>query len=74
MTIEEKMRALWDLQKIDSQLTKIRILKGELPEEVRDLEDEIQGLVTRRQKLENDVKELEGNEKTFQLIIKEAEN
>jgi predicted nucleic acid-binding Zn-ribbon protein len=46
-TIEEKLRALYQLQYIDSQIDKIRIVRGELPMEVSDLEDEVAGLQTR---------------------------
>ena len=43
-SVEAKLRALYDLQQIDSQIDKIRIVRGELPIEVRDLEDEVAGL------------------------------
>ncbi|MFH1160612.1 MAG: C4-type zinc ribbon domain-containing protein [bacterium] len=46
-TIEQKLIALFNLQQIDSQVDKIRIIRGELPLEVQDLEDEIAGLETR---------------------------
>ena len=46
-TVEEKLRALYDLQLIDSRIDKIRDVRGELPLEVRDLEDDIEGLNTR---------------------------
>jgi predicted nucleic acid-binding Zn-ribbon protein len=42
-SVEEKLTALVRLQKIDSKLDEIKILKGELPMEVSDLEDELQG-------------------------------
>ncbi len=47
VTIEQKLIALYSLQKIDSKIDKIRIVRGELPLEVQDLEDEIIGLETR---------------------------
>ena len=47
VTIEKKLIALYNLQQIDSQVDKIRIIRGELPLEVQDLEDEIAGLETR---------------------------
>lgn len=47
ITIERKLIALYTLQQIDSQVDKIRIIRGELPLEVQDLEDEIAGLETR---------------------------
>jgi len=46
-TIERKLITLYNLQQIDSQIDKIRIIRGELPLEVQDLEDEIAGLETR---------------------------
>jgi len=54
-TVEEKLRALYDLQLIDSRIDEIRNLRGELPLEVRDLEDEITGLTTRMDKLTADL-------------------
>jgi len=47
ITIEQKLIALYTLQQIDSQVDRIRIVRGELPLEVQDLEDEIAGLETR---------------------------
>ena len=47
LSIEDKLKLLYQLQLFDSELDAIRILRGELPLEVEDLEDEIQGLVTR---------------------------
>ena len=46
-TAEDKLRALYDLQLIDSRIDRIRVVRGELPLEVEDLEDEIAGLRTR---------------------------
>jgi uncharacterized protein len=46
-SVEKKLRALYNLQQIDTQIDKIRIVRGELPLEVGDLEDEIEGLETR---------------------------
>jgi predicted nucleic acid-binding Zn-ribbon protein len=56
ITTEKKLIALYTLQQIDSQTDKIRIIRGELPLEVQDLEDEIAGLETR---IDNYIKELE---------------
>lgn len=58
-TVEEKLRALYDLQLIDSRIDKIRDIRGELPLEVRDLEDDIEGLNTRIEKVNTSLKELE---------------
>ncbi|MEP1488680.1 MAG: C4-type zinc ribbon domain-containing protein [Algibacter sp.] len=51
VTVEERLRALYDLQLIDSRIDEIRNVRGELPLEVRDLEDEVAGLNIRYQKL-----------------------
>ena len=47
MSVEDKLRALYDLQLVDSGIDRIKILRGELPLEVQDLEDEVEGLETR---------------------------
>lgn len=57
LTVEEKLRALYELQSNDSQIDRIKILRGELPLEVRDLEDEIEGLETRITNFKQEVKE-----------------
>ena len=54
-SVEEKLSALVRLQKIDSKLDEIQILKGELPIEVSDLEDEIQGLHARQMRIEEEI-------------------
>lgn len=58
-TIESKLRDLFELQRVDSEIDKIRTLRGELPLEVQDLEDELAGLETRINNYEDEVKELE---------------
>jgi predicted nucleic acid-binding Zn-ribbon protein len=59
MTVEEKLRALFELQQVDTSIDRIRILRGELPLEVQDLEDEIAGLQTRVAKYDEDIEALE---------------
>jgi predicted nucleic acid-binding Zn-ribbon protein len=54
-SVEEKLANLVKLQKIDSKLDEFQILKGELPMEVSDLEDEIQGLHSRRTRIEEEI-------------------
>lgn len=54
-SVEEKLSSLLNLQKIESKLDEIQILKGELPIEVSDLEDEIQGLHARETRIEEEV-------------------
>lgn len=59
ISITKKLMALFTLQQIDSQIDKIRIVRGELPLEVQDLEDEIEGLTTRINNLKEEVVELD---------------
>ncbi|OFX74444.1 MAG: hypothetical protein A2X12_08750 [Bacteroidetes bacterium GWE2_29_8] len=61
VTIEKKLTALLKLQHIDSEIDKIQIIRGELPLEVQDLEDEIHGIETRLDKYKGELKELEKN-------------
>jgi len=72
-TIAEKLKMLWNLQQIDSQLDEIQILKGELPMEVSDLEDEVAGLDTRIKKLKANLKESEQEVAKMQSLAKEAD-
>lgn len=57
MSVEDKLKALYNLQTKLSEIDKIKTLRGELPLEVQDLEDEIEGLTARVSKIENDIKE-----------------
>lgn len=54
-SVEEKLTAVLALQKIDSKIDEIRTMKGELPMEVKDLEDEIEGLQTRIQNIDTEI-------------------
>ncbi len=54
-SVEEKLVGLIKLQKVDTKLDQIKILRGELPMEVSDLEDEIQGLHSRRIRIEEEI-------------------
>ncbi|MCL2511064.1 MAG: C4-type zinc ribbon domain-containing protein [Bacteroidales bacterium] len=58
LSIEEKLKLLYHLQQIDTKIDKIRIIRGELPLEVQDLEDEIVMLKTRKENYETINKEL----------------
>lgn len=74
ISIEKKLVALYTLQLIDSQIDRIRIIRGELPLEVEDLEDEIAGLETR---IDNYIQEVQGLEKQVsdkQNAIKESQS
>jgi len=59
LSMEQKLKYLYDLQMVDVEIKKIEMLRGELPLEVSDLEDELAGLSTRISNLEAEVKELE---------------
>ncbi|MFY7732156.1 MAG: zinc ribbon domain-containing protein [Bacteroidia bacterium] len=59
VSIEQKLKALYRLQIIDSQISKLQIVRGELPNEVADLEDDIAGMETRLANMANDVKAIE---------------
>jgi uncharacterized protein len=59
MSIEEKLKLLYDLQVVASEMDKLKILRGELPLEVQDLEDEIAGLKTRINNNQDEIKSLE---------------
>ena len=59
VSVEEKLRALYRLQLIDSAIDKIRTVRGELPLEVEDLQDEIEGLQTRSNNLQTELEDLE---------------
>ena len=67
ISIEKKLTALYSLQQIDSQIDRIRIIRGELPLEVEDLEDEIVGLQTR---IDNHIQEIDG----LKSSVKDKEN
>ena len=57
LSVEEKLQHLYELQRIDTEIDKIKTLRGELPLEVQDLEDEIAGLETRLENLKNEISE-----------------
>jgi len=72
LTVEERLRALYDLQLIDSRVDEIRNVRGELPLEVRDLEDEVEGFKLRLQKLEDSLTDIENQIKAKKNLIEEA--
>ncbi|MDO5655382.1 MAG: hypothetical protein Q4G27_04505 [Flavobacteriaceae bacterium] len=73
ISIEDKLRALYDLQLIDSRLDEIRNTRGELPLEVEDLEDDIAGLEKRHQKINEEIQELDKEVKSRKEAIKHSE-
>ncbi len=72
ISVEEKLRALFDLQIIDSRIDEIRNVRGELPLEVEDLESEIQGMTVKLEKLNSDLAEFDTSIKEFKNGIEEA--
>lgn len=71
ISVEAKLRALFDLQLVKSEIDKIKTLRGELPLEVQDLEDEIEGLRTRVSNLENEIAETTSNIEKRKIEIEE---
>ena len=74
ISVEERLRALYGLQLVDSEIDKIKTLRGELPLEVQDLEDEIVGLETRLGNLKDEVTNLEKSvvKKNNEIVEAEA--
>ena len=72
-SVEDKLQALHKLQSIDSEIDKIRTVRGELPLEVQDLEDDLKGLETRIEKIDADITDKESFISKRKLAIKEAE-
>ncbi len=73
MSVEQKLEALYRLQTMLSEIDKIKTLRGELPLEVQDLEDEVEGLSLRIGKYNEDIKSLNENIATKKNGIQEAQ-
>lgn len=73
LSVEEKLRTLYQLQTTLSAIDEKRALRGELPLEVQDLEDEIEGLRIRVEKIENEINEFQSAVSQKKAEIKEAE-
>ncbi|MGL2963745.1 zinc ribbon domain-containing protein [Flavobacterium sp. RSB2_4_14] len=71
LSVEDKLRAIYDLQIIDTRIDEIRNVRGELPLEVEDLEDEVTGLSTRLDKLKSDLVVIEEQIKAKKNAIDE---
>ncbi len=72
ITVEDKLRALYDLQLIDSRIDAMRLMRGELPLEVEDLEDDIAAYDTRISKFEEQIADFKQIIKKKKLEIDEA--
>ena len=73
VTIEDRLKALYQLQIIDSEVDKIRIVRGELPLEIEDLEDLVAGLQTRLDKLDNELESINNDLLSKKNVILDAE-
>ena len=74
MTVEEKLKALYQLQTIYTEIDKIKTLRGELPLEVQDLEDEIAGLQTRVQNFQTDLNTMKSADVEYRRTIERAQS
>lgn len=72
LSVEEKLKALYQLQTMLSEIDKIKTLRGELPLEVQDLEDEVTGLSTRIEKIKTEIDELKSNIASKKIEIETA--
>jgi uncharacterized protein len=72
ITVEEKLKALYELQKAVSKIDEIKILRGELPLEVQDLEDEIIGLNTRLGNFETEIADIVATIASKKIEIEES--
>ena len=73
ISVEEKLKALYDLQCVDSEIDQLRVVRGELPVEIQDLEDEIARLETRLEKIEEEKSILKADQKAKKVAIKNSE-
>ena len=69
LSVEDKLRAIYDLQLIDTRIDEIRNVRGELPLEVEDLADEVAGLKARSEKMKSDLEIIEEQIKTKKNAI-----
>ena len=72
LSVEQKLKALYQLQTMLSEIDKIKTLRGELPLEVQDLEDEVTGLSTRIEKIKTEIEELKASVATKKIEIETA--
>jgi hypothetical protein len=72
-SVEEKLVNLYKLQTVDSKIDEIEVLRGELPMEVKDLEDEVQGLLNRQTRIEEEINGITEFIESKKLAIKESE-
>jgi predicted nucleic acid-binding Zn-ribbon protein len=73
VSVEDKLKTLYTVQMIDTSIDKLRAVRGELPMEVKDLEDEIEGLKTRQSNIQVGLTEIDEREANLKLRIKESQ-
>jgi uncharacterized protein len=73
-SVEEKLKSVIALQKIESKLDELAVIKGELPVEVKDLEDELHGLQNRLHRIEEEINGIQEFIETKKAAKKEAED
>ena len=73
LTVEEKLHALYELQQVDSKIDELRVLQGELPQEVKDMADIVEGLKTRLSNIEDDIKSCETHLSERRVEMQNAE-
>ena len=73
IAIEEKLKTLYKIQQIDTKIDKIHLLRGELPLEVQDIEDEVEGLKTRISNATDEIASSEAANERARAEIKECE-
>lgn len=73
LTVEQRLKALYELQTILTEIDRIKTIRGEVPLEVKDLEDNIEGLHTRIEKYQNEIEELRRNSVAESEKINEAQ-
>ena len=74
VSVEDKLKALFQLQEADSKIDRIQRLRGELPLEVKDLEDELAGLQTRIDKIQGEISQKKEEIASKKNEIKESQN
>ena len=74
IAMEQKLRTLYRIQQTDTKIDKIYLLRGELPLEVQDLEDEIEGLHTRIANAKAEIKEIEKANTEHKHVIEESKH
>ena len=72
LSVEQRLKNLYQLQTLLSEIDRIKTIRGELPLEVKDLEDDVEGLNTRIAKFENEIKELQHKTNVEKEKINEA--